>query len=469
MFRSYSTYVIGEVQQAIQRDGCELTKRAVCCATLDWFSSRRASLLDLLLHLSLHLICIMFLCLDVCVCICVCVFVCVVCVTDCLQDRHHLLDVCKEYKKRPTGKGGKGKGKRSQGRGKRKRHKPNVHGAVADPNVQSDEELDDADEADGENMDDVSAQNLGMNFDFDAWMDDDNEEQNAWVSALGKALGVPMDDDDEDDGEEEVPDNNVEDAGEEEVPSSIPPESESCDSPQFDDAVIAKWEERLHSAIEALQHRKDAFDRIAALPFQHDGRGFIKWSHRIVPLPKLLPLCMLQSGTGIITVAHWSVPTTGPKVDITWCEITSVVGSGEARWVRQDNAERLISTAELSDKKFNASGSKVVHPDIGCAMIRSGPSGRQSVHPAVKHLRTMCRAAFYYPVVLLDESCFLCKRAGSDMELRSCVMCLSTTHATCAQLARDSVKGRIRASSSLLFGAFTGRTLCPLCCDTFGI
>ena len=79
MFRSYSTYVIGEVQQAIQRDGCELTKRAVCCATLDWFSSRRASLLDLLLHLSLHLICIMFLCLDVCVCVFVCVCLCVCC------------------------------------------------------------------------------------------------------------------------------------------------------------------------------------------------------------------------------------------------------------------------------------------------------------------------------------------------------------------------------------------------------
>ena len=103
------------------------------------------------------------------------------------QDRHHLLDICKEYKKRSsTGKGdGEGKRKRQGKTDDNKRQKSHVHGAV-----NGDRTIDGNNDGNAteDEVEDANAPGLGMNFDFE--LDEQDAQQVEWFGGLSEAMGL---------------------------------------------------------------------------------------------------------------------------------------------------------------------------------------------------------------------------------------------------------------------------------------
>ena len=131
--------------------------------------------------------------------------------------------------------------------------------------------------------------------------------------------------------------------------------------------------------------------------------GLVMWSQRPSPLPKVIPMCLMQSPSGIIGVAHWAILSADPR-QIAWSLSTFKIASGWARWVRHDQHNRLVYPAELTDKKFDTVGHLMVHPDVG-SMVKINSADGQSSQPEVEHLRMMCRHVATYPVLLLHDTC----------------------------------------------------------------
>ncbi len=240
--------------------------------------------------------------------------------------------------------------------------------------------------------------------------------------------------------------------------------------------ISKEWTDAFTSALEAFQSRYDVWQDVLARYRRARGSpNIINWFNRDGGLPGAVPLALVEVGD-VIEVAHWL--RTGPRpanipIDVTWGDsVPHRVRSGWARLVRSDEQDRLVYPTELVDKRFDAfaKSTRVIHPNIGLVLIRSGKGGRQRLPSQIVLLRKLCRHASVHPVLLLHDKCKFCGMASPQNTLTTCCVCLLTSHAGCAtRFAFSGCFVPIRAKSNLLFGNFRAKSMCMLCAQCFGL
>ena len=172
----------------------------------------------------------------------------------------------------------------------------------------------------------VQAPGLGMNFDFDYFDDGDMDEETAdWVNALAEALdgadeAKQADNDDEADGVGEADDcDHVHDEAIE--------VAHGLHLDNGNDELFKVWETHFNRCVASLTHRQTELANVSHMQFKQKD-GLVMWSQRPSPLPKVIPMCLMQSHSGIIGVAHLTVPSADPR-QIAWSLSTFKIASVE--------------------------------------------------------------------------------------------------------------------------------------------
>ena len=268
-------------------------------------------------------------------------------------------------------------------------------------------------------------------------------DEDDWVKAIGAALGITLDDEDLTTTTEE-----------EERAKAADLISEQSLVVRQDAETV--WRHHAQQSIETFRWAHSAFQRAFAITHvQNRKSSILNWSNL-----QSMPMAMLQHPTShSVEVYSWFG-------EVQWCMSTGVVSTGWA-WKMREKSGRFVYPTYMWDKKVDTSGYKVIMPDIGVVLSKSGPIGRDIVPVQCKHISQSWMLASLAASELssLSEGCFLCDDPNGIM--RTCAMCKCTAHEQCLASCSFEIQC-VQDGVDVLPTMFDISNMCILCCKLSG-
>ena len=143
-----------------------------------------------------------------------------------------------------------------------------------------------------------------------------------------------------------------------------------------------------------------------------------------------------------------------------------MVVSGMGYRINQDELHRYIYPVHNCCPKRDSTGFRVVHPGIGIIM-RKGPKSERSYVPEhVSRLQFIWNISHtaMHDAPLIDI-CLICDRGSDVSALRTCALCLQTSHDLCIEAC--GLRAGLASDSEMLGDRFSALNLCSHCVTAF--
>ena len=133
--------------------------------------------------------------------------------------------------------------------------------------------------------------------------------------------------------------------------------------------------------------------------------------------------------------------------------------------INDDKLRRYVYPVENTCPKRNSKDHIVIHCDSGVLMTKGPKSERIPIPTHIEHLQTMWSLA--KSCVPIDPACCFCERGSDVAALRTCAVCMQTSHGECEDPSGIDTCFH-SFEPELLTDMFDNFNMCHLCLSCFG-
>ena len=141
---------------------------------------------------------------------------------------------------------------------------------------------------------------------------------------------------------------------------------------------------------------------------------------------------------------------------------------GYGFFIEEDHLQRYKYPIALHNVLNDTSGMRVLSPDIGVLMLKAPRAEREPAPAHVHQLQRMWAVIqSAADQISLQQTCHFCGGAESGTDLRTCALCMLTSHNACAEQRSTSTQFSFSKDTLLPEDLFGDHNVCAICLACF--